>query len=620
MNIIAKITSDVGKLAQGAVQKEIHSRYEALPTIPIADLRSLAVTFKRLSAQEAETKPIKLSLIRTYTINGRSAMGHEFLYGYDMKAQISAAVKALQETLDGDKDLIKQLREVMDNNGQAQSGDTSHDITKLSLDDPKQWAMSWSPMRDIYDTGKAHLDRWASSLVDHEAATEQFWPTIATYGHAFNLLVLQKATSADISMLKSKFQTAWTSEMDDLAENGLLYFIDFSIFTTVKPQKVDGSTRFTPATITLLQQHLTTKALTPIAVRVSGYEDKNHQIYTDPSKGSTTPSAWLYALQAAKVSITVYGIWLGHVYHYHIVSAAMLMTLAENVPDGHPLRKLIDPQSKHVIEFNTLLLLIWKAIAPPASIASASQFLELSNTFATGREFGDDDPIATLERHNIREADFTEKEPWDKYPIVKDYLEVWQATAKYISAFVEETYSDDAAIVADQALQDWITASGNPGGGNLRGLPEMTNKQALKQVLTSLIYRLTIHGVGRLNKTSQPALSFVANFPPCLQQDVIPSPSSNFDTKALLQYLPKTGTIGRMLEFLFLFSFSTPVEPLISAEGVDSNLFFDEGSPCNDALVAFRQDIISFMMRHEDDSHYKEGDAVIQRWPMSIEI
>jgi len=45
------------------------------------------------------------------------------------------------------------------------------------------------------------------------------------------------------------------------------------------------------------------------------------------SARSASPGAWLYALQAAKTSVTVYGIWLGHVYHWHLVTAAMQMTM-----------------------------------------------------------------------------------------------------------------------------------------------------------------------------------------------------------------------------------------------------------------------------------------------------
>ncbi|MEO0564608.1 MAG: lipoxygenase family protein, partial [Chloroflexota bacterium] len=523
------------------------------------------------------------------------------------------AADALEKSLRSDKDLIKRVRQVM-NNDQPQPGDASHDINKLSLDDPQQWSIGWSAMRNTYNTGMSHLDHWASSLTDYEAATEQFWQTISTHGLAFNLLFLQKVMPTHIADLKSKFESAWTSEMDNLAEEGLLYFIDLSIFTMVEPQEANGATRFTPATVTLLQQDPITKALSPIAIRVSGYENSGLQVYTHPSSGKTTASAWLYALQAAKASTTVYGIWLGHVYHWHIVTAAMLMTLGETVPDGHPLHQLLDPHSNHLTEFNTILLVLWKIVSPPTSIASTPQFLALANTFAANQPYFSADPLVVLERNNIHEADFTEKEAWDRYPIVKDYLAVWQIASNYVSAFVDETYSDDAAIANDQPLQDWIAASGDPQSGNVKGLPTMANKQALKEVLTSLIYRITIHGAARVNKTLQPVNTFVANYPSTLQRDDIPHPTDDFDTQELLKYLHNTGTIGEMLEFYFVFSFTTPKETHIPRDGVESDLFFVDGSPQNEALINFRHDMIRFMQGYDDESVYDENDPLLHRW------
>ena len=64
------------------------------------------------------------------------------------------------------------------------------------------------------------------------------------------------------------------------------------------------------------------QTLTPLAVRVVAQD--NAVAY---SARSASPGAWLYALQAAKTSVTVYGIWLGHVYHWHLVTAAMQMTM-----------------------------------------------------------------------------------------------------------------------------------------------------------------------------------------------------------------------------------------------------------------------------------------------------
>jgi len=619
MNLIAKITSDVDKLVQGAVQNKIHSRYEALPAIPISSMEGVINTVKGLGTRSKEVEAAKSSLDRPYTINGTTAKGHQFLYGYSMKGKYANVADALEKALRSDKDLIKRVRQVM-NNDQPQPSNASHDINKLSLDDPQQWSIGWSAMRNTYNTGMSHLDHWASSLTDHEAATEQFWQTISTHGLAFNLLFLQKVMPTHITDLKSKFESAWTYEMDNLAEEGLLYFIDLSIFTVLESQEANGATRFTPATVTLLQQDPITKALSPTAIRVSGYEDSGLQVYTHPSSGKTTASAWLYALQAAKTSTTVYGIWLGHVYHWHLVTAAMLMTLGETVPDGHPLRQLLDPHSNHLTEFNTILLVLWKIVSPPTSIASTPQFLALANTFAANQPYFSADPLLVLERNNIHEADFTVKEAWDRYPIVKDYLAVWQIASNYVSAFVDETYSNDAVIANDQPLQDWIAASGDPQSGNVKGLPAMANKQALKEVLTSLIYRITIHGAARVNKTLQPVYTFVANYPSTLQRDDIPHPTDDFDTQELLKYLPNTGTIGEMLEFYFVFSFTTPKETLIPRDGVEHDLFFADGSPQNKALINFRQDMIRFMEGYDDESVYDESDPLLQRWPMNIEL
>ncbi len=618
---LTEIADGVDKRVAGAIQNqhEIQTKYESLPAIPISDMEGIIRLLKAVSVRGKEIDAAMSSLDRTYTINGTTATANQFLSGYSTKEKYANAADEFKKDLRSDKDLIKHIRQVMEGD-QPQPDGASDDIKKLSLDDPQQWSIGWSPLRNIYNEGMSHLDHWASSLTDYEAATEQFWETISTYGLIYNLLFLQKVMPTHIADLKSKFESAWTPEMDNLAEEELLYFIDLSIFTVLESQESNGVTRFTPATVTLLQQDPTTKALSPIAIRVSGQEDRNVQIYTHPSSGNTTASAWLYALQAAKTSTTVYGIWLGHIYHWHFVTAAMIMTLGETVPDGHPLRQLLDPHSNHLIEFNTVLLILVKLVNPPSSIDSARECLTLTNAFAPNQPYFSADPLVALERHNIHEADFTEKEAWDRYPIVKDYLAVWQMVSNYVSAFVDATYSDDAAIANDQPLQDWIAASSDPQSGNVKGLPAMANKQALKQVLTSLIYRITIHGSGRVNKTLQPALTFVANYPTTLQRDDIPHPTDDFDTKELLEYLPNTKTIGETVEFYFLFSFTTPKETHIPRDGVESDLFFADGSPQNEALINFRHDMIRFMEGYDDESVYDESDPLLHRWPRNVEL
>ena len=404
------------------------------------------------------------------------------------------------------------------------------------------------------------------------------------------------------------FGAEWTHALDEAADRGLLYVIDLRIFESLQSQTVAGAPRFTPATVTVLRQDPSTKALTPELVRVSG-GGSGPQVF---SRERSTPAAWLYALQAAKVSVTVYGIWLGHVYHWHIVTAAMQMTMFETLAATHPVRQLLEPQSSYLIPFDDVLLMLWDSIAPPTSIACGLQFLQLMDLFARDRQFFDDDPTTTLEQVGVSASDFTVDAQWDQYPIVGHLLEIWEATGGYVSACVDQAYGTDGDVVRDQQLQAWIAASGDADGGNVDGLPAMESRDDLKRVLHSLVYRVTAHGAGRLYRAANPALTFVANFPPCLQDATIPEPTDSFDTRALLRYLPNTGSIGTMVHFYFTFSFSTPYVPLVPIAGPETELFFDDVAS-NDALIELRRFITGFIEGFEPET------PQIWQWPRNIE-
>ena len=393
------------------------------------------------------------------------------------------------------------------------------------------------------------------------------------------------------------FGGAWTPELDAAAQAGLLYVIDLRIYETLQAQNVDGSPRFTPSTVTVLVQDAATKALTPEFIRVAG---GGNQPKIFSRRGSITPAAWLYALQAAKVSVTVYGIWLGHVYQWHIVTAAMLMTMFQTLPADNPARRLLEPQSSFLIPFDDVLLLQWNAAAPPTSIATGRQFLELIDRYAKDRQFFDDDPVNQLEQLGLTEADFTVSEPWDQFPIAGDLMAIWEATGRYVSTYVDHSYPTERDVQRDRQLANWIAESGDTDGGNVLGLPAMDSKDALKRVLHSLIYRITAHGTSRLYRSANPVLTFVANFPPCLQDATIPDPTDSFDTQALHRFLPNTGTIGSMLHFYFIFWATPPYVPFVPLEGTEADLFFDD-EESNEALIELRRFVIDFVETREPD-------------------
>lgn len=86
-------------------------------------------------------------------------------------------------------------------------------------------------------------------------------------------------------------------------------------------------------------------------------------------------------------------------------------------------------------------------------------------------------------------------------------------------------------------------------------------------------------------------------------------------TAELLAYLPKTGTIASMMNFLTIFVFTGPYVPFIPKAGVEADLFFPGGlkDPRNRALVEYREAVIKLMKK------YAPNEMTTEQWPLNIE-
>jgi hypothetical protein len=353
------------------------------------------------------------------------------------------------------------------------------------------------------------------------------------------------------------------------------------------------------------------KNLTPIAVYVGDPQDVNNsQTYTPKSP------AWIYALIAAKTSMTVYGIWLGHVYTQHIVTAAMLMTALNTLPPTNVIYQLFAPQSNYLVPFDLVLMLAWSSLSPPTSISDTGKFLSLCNAFSAGHDFFSTDPanmLATLSPEDFTDATI-DKEAWNLYPNVQIVQKIWATVAAYVDAVVDAGYANDAAVTADKDLASWIGSANTTG--NVAGLPKMNSKAALKAVVTSVLYRITFHGIGRLRNVGAPVPPFAPNYPPCLQSTTIPDPSTSVPMGDLLKYLPNIGTLGSLITFYYIFAYNAPYVPLVPYKGPEDELFFDPGKydAANQALVDFRKAIESFIADLQPD-WVQTG-----QWPRNIEL
>jgi hypothetical protein len=487
------------------------------------------------------------------------------------------------------------------------------DYSAFAMEDPSQFSMAWTTFEDGFRKGYPHIAQYTAAITDPQEATSQFWPRLRNSALPYNLLVLQKLNVASASAFQNNFEGSWLPEYDGLLQAGKLYGIDMTIFSDFGPQHLsNGTVRFTPSTMTLLQMD-DQKNLTPIAVLVADPTNvNNEQVYTPSSP------AWIYGLLAAQTSLTVHGIWIGHVYTLHLVTAAMQMTMLNTLPPTNIIYQLLAPQFNYLICFDLVLLVGWSNLAPPTSISDTGKFLTLCNRYDANHDFFATDPANMLAASNIVAEDFTDplidKQPWNLYPNVQKMLGLWEATANYVSAVVDAGYPTDAAVAADTDLTNWIDAASAQSSGNIRGLPRMHSKHALKAVVASTLYRIVFHGMGRLRSVGAPEPTFAPNYPPCLQTTTIPDPQVALPTSELLKsYLPRAGTLGQLINFYDIFSFSAPYVPLIPDKGPGSELFFDDPA-ANQALIKFRTGIADVISTLQPDW------IQIGQWPRNIEL
>lgn len=234
-----------------------------IPAVPYR-FKGLLDTALRLFRRAKETQPARDGLTNRYTIGGVEASASEFLYGVAPGSAPRMAGKVVS-IVSGDKRTLPRARAARSN------------LQKLSLDRPEQFAMSWTNFADVYKDSEPRLEEYAATLTDAAKATEAFWSTIAENGMAYNLLMLKKVRQTDLDDLRARFGRAWSDDWDALADRGLLFFIDLTIFASLPIAMVKGFPRFTPATITLLVQDPESKTLQPVAVRVAAKDDAGAQ-------------------------------------------------------------------------------------------------------------------------------------------------------------------------------------------------------------------------------------------------------------------------------------------------------------------------------------------------------
>lgn len=231
----------------------------------------------------------------------------------------------------------------------------------------------------------------------------------------------------------------------------------------------------------------------PLGVKVAIYVDEDGPRpawiqMEDGTKVSPGDQRWGYARIVASAAMHNWVATVRHVLFLHYVAAQHLAVLVHNhLPWEHPLHRLLYPHVAGTLTVN------WSASASfmwPARIAE--------DTYAfTWKGIQQLVPIGF---GAFRWDDYDIPEVFGRrgtdqligrglYPYGEDALLIWGVIEDYVRDYLSQYYADDAAVLADQALQDGLVALDRllPGQPlRARTLPELV------RVLTRFVHMVSV--------------------------------------------------------------------------------------------------------------------------------
>ena len=170
------------------------------------------------------------------------------------------------------------------------------------------------------------------------------------------------------------------------------------------------------------------------------------------------------------------------------------MALMRNLPDAHPLYKLLRPHVRYTMAINTVaresLLGHNGSISKFFSIGSVGQdqlFLRSNKRYSVH--------WSNIKR-NIKDRGVDNTSQLPGYHYRDDGIKVWNAIEAYVSHIINQFYADDAAVSGDKELQYFaedVHTNGFPGYGENavdgRDFPRsITTKAGLIEIITLIMF------------------------------------------------------------------------------------------------------------------------------------
>ncbi len=267
-----------------------------------------------------------------------------------------------------------------------------------------------------------------------------------------NPMMLRQVQPADQPLLQS-----WAEQKTMLQDNSInlvqaaaehrLFLADYPLLENLSPADLQPG-RYVGSPIALFYQSST--GLEPCLIQL-----EPGRVVTPELDGEA--DAWMQAKLFVQVADVTYHELISHLCHTHLAMEAFAIATPRQLPINHPMYRLLRPHFQFLLAINTRgneILLGPGAAIDNLMAPTRAASLSLMNKAYREREFQDYALPTNLKQRGVG-AEFL-----PEFPYRDDALLLWEAIAHYVSQYLQQYYTNDAAVHQDAYLQAWAAELG----------------------------------------------------------------------------------------------------------------------------------------------------------------
>lgn len=273
-------------------------------------------------------------------------------------------------------------------------------------------------------------------------------------GH--NPIMLRRVQSTEQELLQTwahqPYKLADNSTIDLIQSAGAnrLFIADYPLLQQLKTTDLQLG-RYVGSPVALFYQ--TEGGLEPVLIEI----EKGRVVTPEITGGATDD--WTRAKLYVQTADVTYHELISHLAYTHLAMEAFAIATPRQLPNNHPLYRLLTPHLQFLLAINTRgnkILLGEDAAIDKLMATTREASLGLINKAYRQRPFTEYALPNDIKRRGI------EPEVIAKFPYRDDALLLWSAIANYTTRYLQRYYPDDQAVQQDPYLQAWAAELGAP--------------------------------------------------------------------------------------------------------------------------------------------------------------